>query len=128
MATYDIEDLEVEDVEGSEDYIEDTYEEEEYEEVREFGPYDHNAAEEKWKDLDFEQLVEQMSLYVSNAKKFFFSKTKRVVNGHDVDTLVQFMQEKFPDEFIKSKDIIERETRIISEANSKADKLVVLNL
>ena len=27
MATYDIEDLEVEDVEGSEDYIEDTYEE-----------------------------------------------------------------------------------------------------
>ena len=124
MATYDIEDLEVEDVEGTEDYIEDTYEEEEYEEVREFGPYDHNAAEEKWKDLDFEQLVEQMSLYVSNAKKFFFSKTKRIVNGHDVDTLVQFMQEKFPDEFIKSKDIIERETRIISEANSKADKLV----
>ena len=124
MATYDIEDLEVEDVEGSEDYMDDTYEEEEYEEVREFGPYDHNAAEEKWKDLDFEQLVEQMSIYVSNAKKFFFSKTKRIVNGHDVDTLVQFMQEKFPDEFIKSKDIIERETRIISEANSKADKLV----
>ena len=103
MATYDIEDLEVEDVEGSEDYMDNQYEEEEYEEVREFGPYDHNAAEEKWKDLDFEQLVEQMSLYVSNAKKFFFSKTKRVVNGHDVDTLVQFMQEKFPDEFIKSK-------------------------
>ena len=121
MATYDIEDLEVEDVEGTEDYIDEAYEEEEYEEIREFGPYDPAAAEEKWKDLDFEQLVEQMSLYVSNAKKFFFSKTKRVVNGHDVDTLVQFMQEKFPDEFIKSKDIIERETRIISEANSKAD-------
>ena len=117
MATYDIEDLEVEDVEGSEDYMDSSYDEEEYEEVREFGPYDHDAAEEKWKDLDFEQLVEQMSLYVSNAKKFFFSKTKRVVNGHDVDTLVQFMQEKFPDEFIKSKDII-------SEAYSKADKLV----
>ena len=78
MATYDIEDLEVEDVEGSEDYIDDTYEEEEYEEVREFGTYDHAAAEEKWKDLDFEQLVEQMSLYVSNAKKFFFSKSKSV--------------------------------------------------
>ena len=124
MATYDIEDLEVEDVEGTEDYIDDTYEEEEYEEVREFGPYDHDAAEAKWKDLDFEQLVEQMSIYVSNAKKLLFSKTKRVVNGHDVDTLVKFMQEKFPDEFIKSKDIIERETRIISEANSKADKLV----
>ncbi len=124
MATYDIEDLEVEDVEGTEDYIDEAYEEEEYEEIREFGPYDPAAAEEKWKDLDFEQLVEQMSLYVSNAKKFFFSKTKRVVNGHDVDTLVQFMQVKFPDEFIKSKDIIEREARIISEANSKADKLV----
>ncbi len=124
MATYDIEDLEVEDVEGSDDYMEEAYEEEEYEEVREFGAYDHDAAEEKWKDLDFEQLVEQMSLYVSNAKKFFFSKSKRIVNGRDVDTLVQFMQEKFPEEFVKSKDIISREARIISDANDKADKLV----
>lgn len=124
MATYDIEDLEVEDVEGTEDYSDDVYEEEEYEEVREFGPYNHDDAEERWKDLDFEQLVEQMSLYVSNAKKFFFSKSKRVVNGRDVDTLVQFMQEKFPQEFIKSKEIIGREANIISDANDKADRLI----
>ncbi len=125
MATYDIEDLEVEDVEGTDDYMsDDSYEEDEYEEVREFGPYNHDEAEERWKDLDFEQLVEQMSLYVSNAKKFFFSKTKRIVNGHDVDTLVQYMQEKFPEEFLKSKDIINREVSIISDANDKADKLV----
>ena len=124
MASYDIEDLEVEDVAGSDDYLEEEYEEEEYEEVREFGPYDPNAAEEKWKDLDFEQLVEQMSIYVSNAKKFFFSKNKRIVNGRDVDTLVQFMQEKFPSEFVKAKDIIGRETSIISEAKAKSDELV----
>ncbi len=124
MATYDIEDLEVEDVEGSDDYMEEAYEEEEYEEVREFGPYNHDEAEEKWKDLDFEQLVEQMSLYVSNAKKFFFSKNKRIVNGRDVDTLVQFMQEKFPQEFTKSKDIIGREATILAEAKDKSDKLI----
>ncbi|MDD6011641.1 MAG: hypothetical protein PUC33_02220 [Oscillospiraceae bacterium] len=125
MASYDIEDLEVEDVEGSEDYLDAQYDDdEEYEEVREFGPYDPAAAEEKWRDLDFEQLVEQMSLYVSNAKKFFFSKKKRIVDGHDIDTLVQFMQEKFPGEFTKAKDIMARENDIIEDANSKRERLL----
>ena len=91
-------DTEVEDVVSSD---EDGYEEE-YEEITDFGDYSEADAEARWGSMDFDQLVVEMEGLVSRGKRFFFSKTKRVVNGHDVDTLVQFMQEKFPDEFIKT--------------------------
>lgn len=127
MADYDIEDLEVEtfDITGEDvdtDYDED---DEQYDEVGEFGEFDAEAAEEKWKDKDFEELVAELAGLVASGKKYlFFSKKKRVVNGFEIDMLSQYIQTKFPEEFTKAKDIIARETGIIADAQAKHDSLV----
>ncbi len=127
MAGYDIEDLEVENIDVTDEYIDDQYDEDEeqYEEVGEFGPYNAEEAEEKWKDKDFEELVGEMSYLVSSGKKYlFFSKTKRVVNGQEIDLLSQYIQDKFPEEIVKANDIISREADIIASATAKADSTV----
>ena len=128
MAGYDIEDLEVETLDVSDDFAETQYDDdddEQYEEVGEFGEYDAEAAEERWKDKDFEELVAELSSLVSSGKKYlFFSKKKRVVNGFEIDMLSQYIQSKFPEEFSAAKDIISRETGIISDAQAKHDSLI----
>ena len=57
--------------------------EEEYEEITDFGDYSAADAEARWGSMDFDQLVVEMEGLVSRGKRFFFSKTKRVVNGHN---------------------------------------------
>ena len=124
MAGYDIEDLEVENVDVEGGYDDEGYEEE-YEEVSGFGPYDAEAAEEKWKDKTFEELVDEMSYLVSSGKKYlFFSKTKRVVNGQEIDLLAKYIEEKFPEEFVIATDILSREEKIISDATAKAESTI----
>ena len=125
MAGYDIEDLEVENIDVSDEFIDDQYDEEDddqYEVVGEFGPYNIEDAEEKWKDKEFEELVSEMAYLVASGKKYlFFSKTKRVVNGQEIDLLSQYIQDKFPEELVKANEIIARENSIITEATSVAD-------
>ena len=121
---YDLEtDLEVEDVSSGNEY---DYEEEyeEYEEVTEFGTYDEDAADAKWGEMEFEQLVVELSDIIARSKKFFFSKTKRIVNGEEATHLVQFIQNKLPGEIITARDILEKETSIISAAKQEKESIL----
>lgn len=130
MADYDIEDLEVEtfDIAGEDvdtDYDEDEDDDEQYDEAGEFGEFDAEAAEERWKDKDFEELVAELAALVASGKKYlFFSKKKRVVNGFEIDMLSQYIQNKFPEEFAKAKDVLTRKDAILSEAQARHDATI----
>lgn len=117
---YNLEDLEVEDVvsTGEEDY------EEEYEEITDFGDYSAADAEARWGSMDFDQLVVEMEGMVSRGKRFFFSKTKRIVDGKDIATLAEYIQSRFPDEIVAANDIIAREATIINDATAKSNTII----
>ncbi len=118
---YDLEtDLEVEDVVSSD---EDAYEEE-YEEITDFGDYNAADADARWGSMDFDQLVVEMEGLVSRGKRFFFSKTKRVVDGKDIAMLAEYIQSRFPDEIVTANDIISREATIINDATAKSNSII----
>jgi uncharacterized protein YeaO (DUF488 family) len=121
---YDLEtDLGVEDVAAGEEYEE--YEEyENYEDASEFGNYNPEEADAKWGEMDFDQLVVEMESIVSRSKRYFFSKTKRVVNGEDLAQLAQHIQNKLPSEIIAAKDIITRQVAIIDDANTQKANII----
>lgn len=121
---YDLEtDLEVEDVSSGDGY---DYEEEyeEYEEVTEFGVYDEVAADAKWGEMEFEQLVVELGDILARSKKFFFSKKKRIVDGEEITHLIQFIQNKLPSEIINARDVLERESSIIAAAKQEKDSIL----
>ncbi|MBR3815361.1 MAG: hypothetical protein IKJ27_01395 [Clostridia bacterium] len=121
---YDLEtDLEVEDVSSGDGY---DYEEEyeEYEEVTEFGVYDEAAADAKWGEMEFEQLVVELGDILARSKKFFFSKKKRIVDGEEITHLIQFIQNKLPSEIINARDVLERESSIIAAAKQEKDSIL----
>ncbi len=119
---YDIQDLEVETLDTG---YEETYEEEDdYVEGGTFGDYDAEDAERRWGSKTFEELLAEMEDLVDSAKRFFFSKKKRVVDGFEINTLAKYMQDKFPAEFSRSTAIIAERDRIISEANATAESTV----
>lgn len=125
---YDLEtDLEVEDVNSGEEY-ENEYEAEEeyeeYEEVTEFGAYDEEAADARWGEMEFEQLVVELSDIIARSKKFFFSKKKRIIDGEEATHLAQFIQNKLPGEIINARDVLERESSIISAAKQEKDSIL----
>lgn len=121
---YNIEtDLEVEDVVNEEKEVFDDYEEE-YEEITDFGDYSIADADARWGNMDFDQLVVEMEGLVSRGKRYFFSKTKRVVNGKDIAMLSEYIQAKFPEEITSANDIIAREGTIINDATAKANAII----
>ena len=116
---YDLEtDLEVEDVASDE------AEYDEYEEIEEFGAYDEADAQAKWGDMDFEQLVAELEDMVARAKKFFFSKKKRIVDGEEISHLAQFIQDKFPGEISAANDVLSRKEKILSDASAEKDSII----
>lgn len=119
---YDLEtDLGVEDVatEGEYEEYEEYEEYDNYEDASEFGNYNPEEADAKWGEMDFDQLVVEMESIISRSKRYFFSKTKRVVNGEDLTHLAQHIQNKLPSEIIAAKDIITRQVAIIDDANNQ---------
>ena len=118
---YDLEtDLGIEDVEEEEREEYEEFEEyEDYEDASEFGNYNPEEADAKWGEMDFDQLVVEMESIISRSKRYFFSKTKRVVNGEDLAQLAQHIQNKLPSEIIAAKDIITRQVSIIDDANNQ---------
>lgn len=120
---YDLEtDLEVEDVLSSEE--EEIEEEEEFEEITDFGDYNAADADARWGDMDFDQLVVEMEGLVSRGKRYFFSKSKRVVDGKDIATLAEYIQNRFPEEITSANDIISREATIINDATTKSNTII----
>lgn len=114
---YDLEtDLDIEDVDHEED--------ENFEDISEFAPYDEEDAETRWGSLDFEDLVGELENYVATAKKFFFSKKKRVVNGEEITHLVQYILQKLPGEVSEAKSIISNRDSIISNAHREEAQIV----
>ena len=127
---YDLEtDLDVEDVTTEGEY-EEGYEEYEGEEDQRYGSYEENgnynpeAAEEKWGDMAFDRLVVELEDVVSRSKRYFFSKTKKVVNGEDLIHLSQYMQDKLPSVIVESKDIVTRKVEIINEAENQKNEIL----
>ena len=116
---YDLEtDLEVEDVASDE------AEYDEYEEIEEFGVYDEADAMAKWGEMDFEQLVAELEDMVARAKKFFFSKKKRLVNGEEMSHLAQYILDKFPAEVTAANDVLARKEKILTDANAEKDSII----
>ena len=113
-------DLEVEDVVATDEGAF----EEEFEEITDFGDYNAADAEARWGNMDFDQLVVEMESLVSRGKRFFFSKTKRIVNGQDIAMLAEYIQSRFPDEVVAANDIIARETTIINDATAKSNSII----
>lgn len=121
---YDLEtDLEVEDVASEEEGYQYDYEEE-FEEITEFGDYSEADAEARWGSMDFDQLVVEMEGLVSRGKKFFFSKTRRIVDGKDIAMLCEYIQSRFPAEVTKANEIIAREATIINDATAKSNSII----
>ncbi len=99
--------------------------EEDYEEITEFGTYDESAAENKWGNMDFDKLVIEMESLVSRGKKYFFmSKKKRVVDAEEIATLSQYIQNKFPQEMIDAKAILDNEAAIVEQATREAAEII----
>lgn len=127
---YDLEtDLGVEDVATEEEYDEyDEYEEydeyDAYDEASEFGNYNPEAADAKWGEMDFDQLVVEMESIISRSKRYFFSKKKRVVDGEDLTHLAQHIQNKLPTEILAAKDILARQVEIIDDAGKERDSIL----
>ena len=113
-------DLEAEDVvsSGEESY------EEEYEEITDFGDYSEADAEARWGSMDFDQLVVEMESIISRSKRYFFSRTKKVVNGEDLKQLAQYIQKKLPTEIIAAKEIMTNQVAIIDEANRRKSEIL----
>ena len=111
---YDLEtDLEVEDVASDEAQYD------EYEEIEEFGAYDEADAMAKWGEMDFEQLVAELEDMVARAKKFIFSKKKRIVDGEEMSHLSQYILDKFPGEISAANDVLARKEKILTDANAE---------
>lgn len=123
---YDLEtDLDTEAEEEFETLQSNTIEtEEEYEEITEFGTYDEAAAEDKWGSMEFDKLIIEMESLVSRGKKYFFSKKKRVVEAEEIATLSQYIQNKFPQEMIDAKAILDNEAAIVSQATKEANEII----
>ncbi len=124
---YDLEtDLGVEDVATEEGYEEfEEYEEyDNYEDPSEFGNYNPEEADAKWGEMDFDQLVVELESIISRSKRYFFSKRKRVIDGEDLTHLAQHIQNKLPSEILAAKDVLERQVKIIDEANSERDSIL----
>lgn len=123
---YDLEtDLETEGEEEFEILQSNTIEtEEEYEEITEFGAYDEAAAENKWGSMEFDKLIIEMEALVSRGKKYFFSKKKRVVEAEEIATLSQYIQNKFPQEMIDAKAILDNEAAIVDQATKEANEII----
>lgn len=98
--------------------------EEEYEEITEFGTYDEAAAEDKWGSMEFDKLIIEMESLVSRGKKYFFSKKKRVVEAEEIATLSQYIQNKFPQEMIDAKAILDNEAAIVDQATREANEII----
>ncbi len=99
--------------------------EEDYEEITEFGTYDESAAENKWGNMDFDKLVIEMEALVSRGKRYFFmSNKKRIVEAEEIATLSQYIQNRFPQEMIDAKGIIDREAAIVDQATREANEII----
>ncbi len=114
---YDLEtDLDVEDV---------AEQQEDYEDISEFAAFDPGDAESKWGQLDFTELVNELENYIATSKRYlFFSKKKRVINGEEVTHLMQYIQNKFPAEVTKAKNIIADRDSILANARQEEKEIV----
>jgi len=113
---YDLEtDLDVEDVAEQEDYAD----------ISEFAAFDAGDAESKWGQLDFTELVNELENYIATSKRYlFFSRKKRVINGEEVTHLMQYIQNKFPAEVTKAKNIIADRDSILANARQEEKEIV----
>lgn len=94
--------------------------EEYYEERPEFRAYSDEEIDTKWGNFTFEDLVFELENIIGRAKKFFFSKRKRVVDAEEVMNLTRIIEIKLPDEIVKANDILDEEEQIISDAKRNA--------
>ncbi len=114
---YDLQtDLDVEDV---------VTEQPEYEDISEFAAFDPQDAESKWGQLDFIELVNELENYIATSKRYlFFSRKKRVINGEEVSHLMQYIQNKFPEEVTKAKGILDDRENILANARQEEKEIV----
>lgn len=94
--------------------------EEIYEERPEFRAYSDEEIDTKWGNFTFEDLVFELENIIGRAKKYFFSKRRRVVDAEEVMNLTRIIEIKLPDEIVKANDILDEEEQIISDAKRNA--------
>ncbi|MGN1418155.1 MAG: hypothetical protein ACI4W6_02385 [Acutalibacteraceae bacterium] len=111
---------EEEDFEFGSVFQDDDDDEEYYEEPAEFRDYSEDEIEGKWGNFSFEDLVFELENILSTAKKYFFSKKKRVVDAEETVNLTKLITKKFPSEITKANEIIDEEQQIISDAKRNA--------
>ncbi|MBQ8028404.1 MAG: hypothetical protein IJ262_03230 [Clostridia bacterium] len=97
--------------------------EEVYEDVSEFGEYTDEEMSERWGNLSFEDLVFELENILAASKKYFFSKTKRVINAEEMTNLAKHITAKLPGEISEAKDIIATREKIITGARREADAI-----
>ncbi|MGN0468858.1 MAG: hypothetical protein ACI4GY_09055 [Acutalibacteraceae bacterium] len=111
---------EEEDFEFGSVFQDDDDDEQYYEEPAEFRDYSEDEIEGKWGNFSFEDLVFELENILSTAKKYFFSKKKRVVDAEETVNLTKLITKKFPGEIMKANEIIDEEQQIISDAKRNA--------
>lgn len=94
--------------------------EEVYEERPEFRTYSDEEIDSKWGNFSFEDLVFELENIIGRAKRYFFSKRKRVIDAEEVINLTRIIEIKLPDEIVKANDILDEEEQIISDAKRNA--------
>ena len=95
-----------------------------YEEVSEFRDYTEEEVSSKWGNFTFEDLVFELDNILGASKKYFFSKKKRVVEAEEIATLSQYIQNKFPQEMIDAKAILDNEAAIVGQATKEANEII----
>ena len=105
--------------------VEDVNEQQDYEDISEFAAFDAGDAESRWGQLDFTELVNELENYIATSKRYlFFSRKKRVINGEEVTHLMQYIQNKFPSEVTKAKNIIADRDSILANARQEEKEIV----
>ena len=105
--------------------VEDVSEQQDYEDISEFAAFDAGDAESRWGQLDFTERVNELENYIATSKRYLFlSRKKRVINGEEVTHLMQYIQNKFPAEVTKAKNIIADRDAILANARQEEKEIV----
>ena len=71
-----------------------------------------------------EDIIDEIEAYIDNCKPTAFSTSKIVVNRDELESLIQELRTKTPDEIKKYQRMIANREQILADAKAKADEII----
>ena len=71
-----------------------------------------------------EDIIDEIEAYIDDCKPSAFSTNKIVVNRDELESLIQELRTKTPDEIKKYRRMIANREQILADAKAKADEII----